>query len=166
MKEKRMQLDARKYFDYNLIINNKIINSKIYGSSKVVYCYCSVNKEVDLTGVIEDCFKKNKTVALPRVVNKETMEFFTISDINDVKEGYFGIREPVSNVAAPKADCIIVPGLAFTRDGKRIGYGGGFYDKYLEQSPSYTIGVGFDFQIVNDLKQHPKDIKLDEIITN
>lgn len=165
MKEKRLELDSDKYSHYNLLINNKIINSKIYDSSKVVYCYCSVNNEVDLTDTIKDCLKKGKIVALPKV-DKDTMDFYVISDLNDVEEGYFGIKEPVSKIVAPKADLIIVPGLAFTKAGKRIGYGGGFYDNYLENSSSYTIGVGFDFQIFEDLKQHAKDVKLDEVITN
>ena len=112
IKQKRLSLDYQKFELYNLEINNTIINSKIYNSSKVVYCYCSVNN------------------------------------------------------IAPKPDIVIVPGLAFTKEGKRIGYGAGFYDRYLKNIDTYKIGVGFNFQIVDELKQHENDINLDTIITN
>lgn len=165
IKKKRLSLDYQKFELYNLEINNKIINSEIYNSSKVVYCYCSVNNEVDMSVLMLDCLNKNKTLALPKVIGNDMM-FYTITDFKQLKSGYMKIPEPIVENIAPKPDIVIVPGLAFTKEGKRIGYGAGFYDRYLKNISAYKIGVGFDFQIVNELKQHENDIKLDTIITN
>ena len=96
----------------------------------------------------------------------EYEHFYTITDFNQLKKGYMKIPEPVTDNIAPKPDIVIVPGLAFTKEGKRIGYGAGFYDRYLKNIDTYKIGVGFNFQIVDELKQHENDINLDTIITN
>lgn len=165
IKQKRLSLDYQKFEPYNLEINNTIINSEIYNSSKVVYCYCSVNNEVDMTMLMSDCLNKGKILALPKVIGND-MTFYIITDFNQLQKGYMKIPEPVTDNIAPKPDIVIVPGLAFTKEGKRIGYGAGFYDRYLKNIDTYKIGVGFNFQIVDELKQHENDINLDTIITN
>ena len=71
-----------------------------------------------------------------------------------------------STTPAPKGDLIIVPGVAFSKKGERLGYGGGFYDRFLEHHKVYTIGVAYDFQIMNSLPTEEHDRKLNEIITN
>ena len=71
IKQKRLSLDYQKFELYNLEINNTIINSKIYNSSKVVYCYCSVNNEVDMTLLMSDCLNKGKILALPKVIGND-----------------------------------------------------------------------------------------------
>lgn len=147
------------------IICDKIIDSDIYKKSKVVYLYCSVNNEVDLNKVINDAYSKGKTVAFPKVEG-ENMNFYVTSSKDDLVPGYFNIPEPNATYPAPKADLIIVPGTVFTKEGKRIGYGGGFYDRFLSQNKVYSIGVCYDFQLMDDLYTQAHDQILNEIIFN
>lgn len=165
VKKQRINLELEQFNAYNSSINKKIINSEIFNSSKVIYCYCSVNNEVDLTETIFAALNQNKIVALPKTIGNE-MIFVEISSLDDLVTGQFNIREPRENKKAADADLIFVPGLAFTKEGKRIGYGGGYYDKYLSMHNCHTVGVAFDFQIFDDLETKDHDVILDEIITN
>ena len=110
-----------------------------------------------------DAVRKGKIIASPKVLGDE-MSFYTISDLKQLSVGAYGIQEPVSNILAPAADLIIVPGVAFTKKGNRLGYGGGYYDKYLASNPTYTIGAAYDFQIVDYIEINKFDVKLKEII--
>lgn len=145
------------------IICSRIMESEIYQKSSVVYLYSSINNEVILEQLISDCLKNNKTIAFPKVKGKE-IDFFTVKNIESLIAGSYGILEPVSDVVAPKADLIIVPGVAFTLDKKRLGYGGGYYDRYLEKHSAYTIGVCYDFQILPNLPTEKYDKVLNDII--
>lgn len=147
------------------IICDKIINNECYKKSKIVYLYYSINNEVDLNKVIEDAYLNNKIVAFPKVEGNE-MNFYVAKSKEDLTPGYFNIKEPDITYPAPLPDLVIVPGTVFTKDGKRIGYGGGFYDRFLSQNKVYSIGVCFDFQLVEDLKTMPHDQILNEVIYN
>lgn len=89
-----------------------------------------------------------------------------IGSLEDLAPGYKGIPEPAAPApTAPEADVIVVPGVAFTAGGTRLGYGGGFYDRYLAEATGTRIGLCYDFQIVEDLPAGPHDIPMDRIVT-
>ena len=94
------------------------------------------------------------------------MIFTEIENLDDLKTGYYNIPEPISTVQARKADVILVPGVVFSNMGKRIGQAGGFYDRFLEKNHPYSIGIAYDFQIINDLKTEPHDIDVNQVISN
>lgn len=147
------------------IICDKIIDCERYKNSNVIYLYCSANNEVDLDKLIDDAYSKGKIVAFPKVEGNE-IYFYSVVSKNDLKPGYFNIPEPDITNPAPAPDLIIVPGTVFTKDGKRLGYGGGFYDRFLSQNKVYSIGVCYDFQIVDSLQTMPHDQILNEVIYN
>ena len=110
-----------------------------------------------------------KKLILP-VVHGQGLLFREITGVHDLAEGAFGIAEPVSGCPErlpEKADCIVVPGVAFDRSGRRIGYGKGFYDRTLHrlEGMGRLVGFCFDFQLVEELKGEPHDVALDLIIT-
>ena len=108
-----------------------------------------------------------KIIALPKVINKQgEMVFAEIDNLDNLKTGHFNIPEPITTVQARKADLVLVPGVVFSSKGKRIGQAGGFYDRFLENNHPYTIGVAYDFQMMNDIKTQPHDIDVCEVISN
>jgi 5-formyltetrahydrofolate cyclo-ligase len=162
---KRKQLTAEEVVTKSSLICNKIIDSELYQKSSVIYCYSAINNEVNLSELIEHAFIHNKAVALPRVENNE-MSFHIIKSFDELKAGYYNILEPQKKIPAPQADLIIVPAVAFTKDGNRLGYGGGFYDRYLEKNNIYSIGVCYDFQILEQIPTMKHDKKINKIISN
>ena len=135
-------------------------------NASIVALFTSLPDEPQTASFIELLLDKNKQVVIPRIEGNE-MNFYDISE--GVKEGSFGIMEPVANtpVEPSKIDVMIVPGVAFTLEGARCGRGKGFYDKYLSREGfrAYTIGVCYPCQIVENLPTEEHDKVLDCIIS-
>ena len=114
---------------------------------------------------------KSKKKIVPKIFCGE-LKFFQIKDLyKDTKKNKYGILEPnqhASEFSIDKIDALIVPGLAFTLDGKRLGYGGGYYDKLLSNKAfkAFSIGFCFSFQIKKDLPTESHDKKVDYVITD
>lgn len=132
-----------------------------------VYCYISVRKETDTLRFIETLWARDMLVAVPRVEGKH-IRFYRIEKKEDLIPGCMGIPEPSGMcipLHCPEAP-VITPGLAFTREGERIGYGGGFYDRFFEAEPKHRrIALAYDFQILPELPVEPLDKKVDVIVT-
>ncbi len=162
----RKSLDYEAVLFRSSIICKKIINSEIYNKSNIIYCYSSINNEVILDELMKDAISKNKIIALPKVSNNK-MIFYIVNDFSKLESGYFGILEPTEGDIAPDADLVITPGVAFTKEGHRMGYGGGFYDRFFKQNLSvYKMGVAFECQILDSIPVEEHDIVLDKIIYN
>jgi len=137
-----------------------------YKNAETVYGYLPYNQEVRTIPILEQALKDGKRVAVPKVLGDE-MRFIYLSDLSKVEKGYSGIPEPVDD--APEADdptaLVLMPGLAFDEEGHRIGYGGGFYDKFLAREPAHpTVALCYDFQIVDDLPVDHYDIPVDCVL--
>ncbi len=174
----RMSLDNEEYLKKSNIILNKLINSQWYLEADTIISYVSVNNEVDTIGLINRALSDGKRVAVPKIINKE-MEFYYINSLSELKKGYFNIPEPIdtSNICMPRSQeesdmsdifnmVMIVPGVAFDRSNNRLGYGGGFYDRYLSIHKIYTIAICFKEQLLDEICTEEYDIKMDEVITD
>lgn len=151
-------------------IAKKLIATKIYKEADAIFAYMSYRSEVDTKSVILQALLDAKVVALPRVIRQtNTMVFCKIRSLSDCEAGSYGILEP-------KADCpviepthknlILVPGCAFTRDGMRMGYGGGYYDRYLQAySDAITVGYAFEEQLFEAIPCEIHDRQLDFVVT-
>ncbi len=149
------------------IILKKILNNKMVRKTKIILCYVSYNDEIDTLDLINELLK-SKIVAVPKIENNE-MNFYIISSINELKEGYFKILEPDNNNLLTNFNELvsITPGICFDKLGYRIGYGKGFYDKfYSEHSNIYKIGLCYKECMVDKIKKDKFDINVDEIITD
>ena len=134
-----------------------------------VAVYLASPDEIDLSEFIIEMLDRGVKVVAPRW-NGETYELAKLKGLDEknLRRGPMGIREPAdADIVEPKkVDVWIIPGLAFTRGGKRLGYGGGWYDRFLASAPkgAVKIGVAYSFQIVDDLPAEPHDIPLTDIV--
>ncbi len=147
-------------------IIEKVTSHPIFLEAKEIYCYVDFRNEVKTRDFIEQCWKMNKKVAIPKITEKE-MEFYYISSWDEVSYGYWGILEPDTNkLATGDSVCVIMPGAVFDRLRNRIGYGGGYYDKYLHTHPNYkTIALAFELQMVDEIPCEAHDILPQIIVT-
>lgn len=164
----RNQLSLQEVFRCSETISQKILSSVHYANASVVFVYMAMLNEVNLESLIIEALSENKLVAIPKIESRR-MTFYQLTHIDAVKLGHFNILEPISDaIISPCAnDLVIVPGIVFDRRGYRIGYGGGYYDKFLGnlQRDIRTIGVCYDAQIVPELPKDNHDLPVQEIYT-
>ena len=137
-----------------------------YKNAKTIYGYLPYNQEVRTVPMLERALREGKRVAVPKVIGDE-MRFIYMTDLNAVECGYAGIPEPVAD--GPEADdpeaLVLMPGLAFDPQGHRIGYGGGFYDRFLAKEPNHpTVALCYDFQLLPVLETEEFDIPVDCVL--
>ena len=141
--------------------------SEQYQNAKTIYGYLPYNQEVRTTPMLQKALDDGKKIAVPKVFG-DTMRFIYLDDLSQVSEGYCGIPEPISDepVADDPTALVLMPGLAFDSAGHRIGYGGGFYDKFLmEESGHPTIALCYGFQMLPELQTEEFDIPVDCVLT-
>ena len=135
--------------------------------ASALLCYASRPDETDTWGILRIAWRSGKTVALPRCEGHGSMAFYSVPDENALQKGMFGILEPSAacTLYIPKAhDLCIVPGLAFDRSGHRLGYGGGYYDRYLSAHPIFTVGICYPNCLTSALPTEPFDIPVRQVI--
>lgn len=144
----------------------KFLQSEAYRNAKTIYGYLPYNQEVRTWDALRQAMLDGKQVAVPKVYGDE-MKFIYITDFSQIATGYCGIPEPIIDepVAEDKTALVLMPGLAFDREGHRIGYGGGFYDRFLSAEPKHpTLALCYDFQIQESLPTEEFDIPVDAVI--
>ena len=142
------------------------LNCPQYKEAKTIYGYLPYNQEVRTVPMLEHAMREGKRVAVPKCYGDE-MRFIYMDDLSKVEKGYANIPEPIADdpVADDKTALVLMPGMAFTKDGKRMGYGGGFYDKFLAAEPDHpTVALCYDFQMVEDLPTEDYDIPVDCVL--
>lgn len=140
--------------------------SDAYKAAKTIYGYLPYNQEVRTVPMLEQALKDGKQVAVPKVYGEE-MKFLYLDDLTKVSKGYAGIPEPIADepVADDETALVLMPGLAFDPQGHRIGYGGGFYDKFLAAEPNHpTLALCYEFQMLTRLDTEEHDIPVDTVL--
>ncbi len=155
----------------SLIIAEKLFNSEEYKKSGFVFAYSSYGTEAETGDIIKKAFSDGKRIALPVMLEeKGKMAFIEITPKTELVKNKTGIFEPVYDeekaVTPKKGEVVIVPGAAFTLKGERMGYGGGYYDRYLSRCEAFKIGICFKEQLAEELPQDCFDIKTDTVITD
>lgn len=146
--------------------------------------YASIEQEIDLTSIFNQCLKQNIKVAYPRIAYNQLIfhevtsqkTSFDLADVpqldrgiqlsyqNRLMPGSYGIPEPPATAPIIQPDFIVMPGFAFTKEGKRLGRGKGYYDKYLSTHHPYTASLAFSWQLLADLPTEPHDISIKKIL--
>ena len=164
--QKRRQMSLEEWKRKTTAIFENLISSPLFWQADEIYCYVDYQFEVGTRQIMEKAWELQKKVAVPKVEGTE-MEFYYIDCFAQLRKGYAGILEPVTDKRAEGNSALVVlPGSAFDRKRNRIGYGKGFYDRYLRQHERCrTIALAFDFQIVDNVPADPYDIRPDEIMT-
>ena len=155
-------------------ICKKICNTQEFKNSSVVFAFIPMDDEVNIGGVIVESFLQNKKVAVPLITDKDgLMEFHWITPESPMKKNPLNIFEPYAssdtlvNMKEIKSKILLItPGLAFSENGKRLGRGKGFYDRFLNQYKEkvYKLGTAFPFQILQDVPVSENDIPVDSVI--
>ena len=148
------------------ILGQLFVQSKLYQQAKTIYGYLPYNQEVRTVPMLQKALEDGKRVAVPKVYGDE-MRFIYLTDLTAVETGYAGIPEPIADdpVADDPTALVLMPGLAFDPAGHRIGYGGGFYDKFLQQEPEHpTLALCYDFQMLTSLETEEHDIPVDSVL--
>ena len=148
------------------ILTEKFLATEAYRNACTLYGYLPYNQEVRTLPLLEQALRDGKRVAVPKVYGEE-MKFIYMEDLSKVEKGYAGIPEPVADgpVAEDETALVLMPGLAFDPVGHRIGYGGGFYDKFLAREPGHpTVALCYDFQMLPHLETEEFDKSVDLVI--
>lgn len=154
-------------------ILERLVNSDVFKNSKNIFIYVSYSSEVNTKEIINIALKLNKNIYVPKVIKSERkMNAVQINDIKNLKSGVWGILEPESDEGLKELDIIdliIMPGVVFDEIGNRIGYGGGYYDKFLSniKANGYKVAIAYKEQLadlINVVEEH--DIKYDMLITD
>ena len=163
----RKQKKIKKFtFNFDLILNI-LKRKKVTG--KVIGGYYPYNYEIDILQILKKFEKKKFIITLPKIKKNSQMNFFEWSTNDPLVINKFGIPEPISKIVK-YPDILLVPLVAFDKNYDRIGYGGGFYDRYIKKVKKrkkvLTIGFAYSFQKVKKIPTNKYDIRLDFIITN
>ena len=173
-KEMRAQIRAKKramteaeIVSASARLGELFASCELYKNAKTIYGYLPYNQEVRTVPMLERAIRDGKRVAVPKCYDRD-MKFIYISDFErEVAPGYANIPEPIANepVADDKTALVLMPGMAFDPQGHRIGYGGGFYDRFLAEEPDHpTLALCYGFQMVDALETEEFDIPVDQVI--
>lgn len=146
----------------------RLLLSPVWNASESVVVYVSIRTEVDTAPLIEAALSQGKALFVPRVTGRGTMSAFPLRDRAALSPGFMGIPEP-SGESTPgsRADLIVVPGVAFSLQGRRLGYGGGYYDRFFEAfTDSFRVGLLFGEQLVDDMPEESHDVTMDALIVD
>jgi 5-formyltetrahydrofolate cyclo-ligase len=168
MQEQRTALSAEQVESHSRLIAAKLNELDPIINARRIMGFASIRNEVDLSFFLEGQAVQGKTVLLPRVEKDGNLAAVEFGGWHLSRPGAFGIMEPTGPVCSPDGiDAILVPGLVFDGHGYRLGYGKGYYDRFLKRLPPNTFicGVCYEFQVVDDLMPYDKDMPVHWIVT-
>lgn len=166
IREKKRAMTQQQIEDTSARLGELFAASEMYRSAKTIYGYLPYNQEVRTVPMLERALQDGKRVAVPKVYGDE-MRFIYMTDLSLVEKSNFGIPEPIANepVADDPTALVLMPGLAFDKEGHRIGYGGGFYDKFLAAEPEHpTLALCYSFQMLPKIETEEYDIPVDCVL--
>lgn len=168
MKQLRADMTRTERFEKSMQIFEQLITVPEFKRADRIYTYVSMDNEIDTIMLIDYSLSLEKRVFVPRVSGKD-MEFYEISDISELSPGYMGIYEPDINGREPdysRTGFMCMPGLAFDKSHNRIGYGGGFYDRYLSvENKLYKAALAYEAQLLESIPAQDGDVRPDMIVT-
>ena len=149
----------------DLALTERLLQHPFYQEAKIIATYLSFSHEFQTQGLIEQALRDGKKVLIPKTYPKGRMDF-VVYDPQQLVKTSFGLLEPQGDlevVDASQIDLIHVPGLAFTTEGYRIGYGGGYYDRYLEHFSGHTLSTIYPCQVQQFMPEN-HDIPVQEVL--
>lgn len=173
IRTKRETLSKEQVMEKSQNIFNQLYKHPLYKSANTIMTYVSIGKEVDTHNFIQRAIKEGKRIVVP-VCKPETREMIASHIIdfeNDLQEGYWGLLEPKKEtlraISSNEIDLILVPGLAFTKSGHRLGHGGGYYDRFLSSLTRDvpSIALAYELQLVDHLPVEDFDLPMKYIMT-
>jgi len=146
-------------------IHENLKQMNVYNTSQNIACYFPIGSEVNTQEIMLDILEKGKNLLLPRITKNDII-FHVITNLEQLEKGDFDIMEPRDDYEkAKKIDCILVPTIAISKSGIRLGYGRGYYDRFLSTIKSVKISLTYSKQIIKSIPNDTHDIKMDWIVT-
>ncbi len=162
------EMDKEKHREQSEKLANQLFNMPEWQQSMIIGVTISRFPELDTTSIIKRAFHEQKTIVIPETLYPgHNMQFRKYQSGDQLVEKKLGLKEPSEKapvVQKEAIDLLIVPGVVYNDAGYRIGFGGGFYDRYLENYPNHTISLCFSEQISGDLKPEAHDIPVEKIL--
>lgn len=149
------------------MIQARVLNMNEFIHAKTVAAYCSIGSEVKTSKVLTMVLQMKKNLALPKVTDGTGIVFAAVENLqNDLEVGKYNIMEPKNHcVKINKIDLVLVPGIAWDEHGHRLGYGKGYYDRYLASLQTTSVGLAYDFQVLEDIPHGKNDFRVNLILT-
>jgi 5-formyltetrahydrofolate cyclo-ligase len=161
-------LDAATHQQRSAALRGRLFARPEYRAARTVHLFVPFGSELDTRPILEDLWARAVRAVLPRVAPEHRLEHLAVTAWDDLAPGAWDIPEPVASCPAvdPAAvELILVPGVAFDRQGGRLGYGGGFYDRFLAACPGPRMALAFALQIVEQVPAAPHDLPVHRIVT-
>jgi 5-formyltetrahydrofolate cyclo-ligase len=167
MKFKRAQMSDEKIKAKSQAIEKKVLALPALQQAKTIMCYVSKDTEVATHQLIKDLLGMGKTVAVPFIIKKGLMKAAIIKDFSELVVAEFNTLQPrIDNFLDKKIDLNLVPALAVSKEGDRLGWGAGFYDRFIiDRQPKLNLALVFECQLVNKLPRTNFDQKIDGVVT-
>ncbi|NLD18746.1 MAG: 5-formyltetrahydrofolate cyclo-ligase [Clostridiales bacterium] len=149
-------------------IYENIISLNDFQRATFIFCFASVEKEINTYSIIRHAWRKGKRVAVPKCIGRGIMEIYEIHSFDDLEPGAYNIPEPKKGcklIAPSQIDFSIIPCLSCDREGRRLGHGGGYYDRYLEDTDFVTAAICRDMLLLDKVQAEPHDRNVDYVIT-
>lgn len=164
------QISKRERKQISKQLQEELFKSDLWEKAETIGVYLSIGSEWDTRKIVEQALLEGKNVAVPKTVpDMKELIFYQITDPSQTMTGHFGLEEPIveETTALDKdaIDLLIVPGLVFTREGYRIGFGGGYYDRYLTDFIHTTVSLVHTNQLIDTFEIEPFDIPVNYLIT-
>lgn len=168
LKERRKTLEASYCSEADAAIIEEVEQMECYRKASVIFCYVSMPGEVETTAWMKQAWKDGKRIAVPRCEARGIMEAYEIESLDDLESGAYGIREPKRScprVLPQQIDLCIIPCVAADKDGWRLGYGGGYYDRYLPQTEAVRVLLCREAMICERIPTEEHDCRMDFVVT-
>ena len=149
-------------------IQTRVIGMNEFANATIVGAYHSIGSEVSTSKILGEVLQRGKRLALPKVIDDNTIVFAEMKDLkDDLEVGRFNIMTPKEHCEQfEKIDLVLVPGIAWDGQGYRIGYGQGYYDRYLAKLQTTSIGLAYEFQVFEEIQHGDNDFCVDFIVTD
>lgn len=163
---RRENMSKEEWEENSRSIYEKVVTHSFFLNTDIIYCYVDYKREVSTRMIIQKAWELHKKVYVPKV-NGTDMSFHPIAAFSDLEEGYRGIPEPITkpaNIIEP--GLMIIPGVAFDKNRNRLGYGKGYYDRFLSTHHNLrTLAISFELQLEEKIPSDKFDIKPEVLIT-
>lgn len=151
-------------------IQSHLFKTDLWRNAQTIGVHLSLEEEWDTREIIKRAFEEGRSVVIPKTIpDTKELIFYEITDLSQTVEGPFNLEEPDTEITQPvnkdSIDLLIVPGLAFTKNGYRIGFGGGYYDRYLADFIHPTVSLLHSNQIIDTFPIEPYDIPVNYLLT-
>ncbi|WP_020526837.1 5-formyltetrahydrofolate cyclo-ligase [Flexithrix dorotheae] len=165
--EKRSRLTSEEVANYSKVICEKIWDFVVRNKIDIIHTYLPIKNEVDTYALIERALLNEKIIIVPKTLADRAIENLHLKSVEHLVRGKFNTLHPGEEIKYEgKIDLIIIPGLGFDQKNNRLGFGAGYYDKFLRSQPNAVkMGIAYPFQLLDEIPSEPHDIKMDLVIS-